>query len=756
VNPPGSNSRPSVTSGSSDSPSSAYGLVLLMLCLLPLLGRSYGLDWGMPEALVNTAWRGPIGPSDRLLPASNLHTLLEVVSVMLALASGGLALGHYRMVSDPSLPIFGAALICTAAMDTYHCLATVGLISSVASAEQLGPFTWVVARTTNAVVLLCGVALACVPSVREVLSRHPWSVLASSGLGVALSTLALHWASSAAVLPSIIHPRSWLPRPSDLLPLAPLLGCAVLLRFVYLRERWSSFAYSLWLSLIPATATQLYMAFRSAEIFDAAFITAHALKALAYLPPMIGVVLEYRAAHDARERLAVELDSRGRELRETAERVEHDALHDSLTGLLNRKALQGRIQHAVAHAARYGHLACVLFVDFDRFQSFNEQFGDEAGNEILRQAGERLGRESRSSDVVGRYSSDEFVLVLYGARDQADVFMTAELLRSRLSRPFDVFGVSHVITQSIGVALYPHDANDAESLLRHAELAMRNAKRAGGDRSHFYEPAIHAASLRAIEVERDLRRAIDEKQFFLVVQPQLSLETGDVVGAEALLRWNHPERGMVSPLEFLPVAERTGLIVPIGTWVIHAACAERARWNTAGLPHFPIAVNVSAEQFRNAQVVDLMWSAIEEHHLAGNEIQCEVTESCTMSDAADARRQLERMRERGIRVSIDDFGTGYSSLSALAQFPIDVVKIDRSFVSGVTHDKKKLSIVSAIIALGDSLGLDTVAEGIETDAQRSILRELGCAKAQGYLFAKPMPCDAFATWVSARIARPKG
>jgi EAL domain-containing protein (putative c-di-GMP-specific phosphodiesterase class I) len=332
------------------------------------------------------------------------------------------------------------------------------------------------------------------------------------------------------------------------------------------------------------------------------------------------------------------------------------------------------------------------------------------------------------------------------------VLATAEYLRRKLSEPHALAGRAFVITPSIGIALYPHDAADADRLLRHAELAMQAAKQAGGDQVHFFESAMHAAARRALDTERELRSAIERKELLLYYQPQLDLASGEVVGAEALLRWNHRERGMIPPLDFVPIAERTGLIAPIGAWVMRSACAQRASWNATGLPRFPISLNVSAEQFRHEQVGEQLWSALEEFALDGSDIQCEVTESSLMSDALDACRQLERMRELGVRVSIDDFGTGYSSLSALSQFPIDVLKIDRSFVAGV-GDKKKLSIVSAILALAESLGLDTVAEGIETEPQRSLLRELGCSKGQGYLIARPLPPDEFATWVSARVLR---
>jgi diguanylate cyclase len=257
---------------------------------------------------------------------------------------------------------------------------------------------------------------------------------------------------------------------------------------------------------------------------------------------------------------------------------------------------------------------------------------------------------------------------------------------------------------------------------------------------------------RALELEHSLREAIDAKQFTLVYQPQVNLKTLEIVGVEALLRWEHPEQGTIAPAEFLPVAERTGLIVPIGSWVIRAACSQRARWNATGVTRFPVSVNVSAEQMAHGGLAEEFWSALDTFGLKANEICCEVTESCVIRNATEARHELEHVRHLGHRVAIDDFGTGYSCFSTLSEFPIDVIKIDRSFVSGIMRDPKKRSIVAAILSLAESLGLDTIAEGIETEEELERLRALGCAKAQGYLFARPLHPDALVDWLSSRQA----
>ncbi len=724
-------------------------LVLLGICAVPLALALGGIDLGVqgrleaPGDLTTTALGQPL---------RHARVLAEWTAACIGLVAGGLALFQYRISREPSLPVLGIVLVSASAMDGMRALAYVGLIATSAPPAQIWPFAWTLSRTLTATILLFGVALVCLPSIRVLLTRYPRPVFAATLAMGAAALVWMHACLGAPILPRVLVNSAWLPRPYDLYPIAAFLTCALLLHFVYLRQRGSPFGYALLLSLEPHVAAQLYMAFGSWELGDHGANSAYLLKAVGYMVPTFGLLQEYRQTYEGRHHLSAEHESQREQLRRTERRAEHDALHDELTGLLNRRALQGRIGHAVAHGARYGHPAALLFVDLDRFKQINDSLGHDAGDQVLREVGQRFAHESRASDVTARHSSDEFVVVLYGAQDQDDVLATAEYLRRKLSEPHALAGRPLVVTPSIGIALYPHDAADADSLLRHAELAMQAAKQAGGDQVHFFESSMHAAAQRALDIARELRGAIDHKELMLHYQPYIELSSGEVVGAEALLRWKHRDRGMIPPLDFIPIAERTGLIAPIGSWVIRSAAAQRASWNASGLPRFPISLNVSAEQFRHEQVSEQLWSALEEFSLDGADIQCEVTESCLMSDTLDACRQLERMRELGVRVSIDDFGTGYSSLSALSQFPIDVLKIDRSFVAGV-GEKKKLSIVGAILALAESLGLDTVAEGIETETQRSLLRELGCSKGQGYLIARPLPPDEFATWVSARLQR---
>jgi len=445
-----------------------------------------------------------------------------------------------------------------------------------------------------------------------------------------------------------------------------------------------------------------------------------------------------------------ELEQRVAQLSSALESALHDARHDPLTGLPNRGAMLERLAHAIAHARRYDHGVVMMLVDLDRFQRVNDLFGNVLADRALREIGLRVARVSRASDVAGRLGGDVFGLVLFGAHGIPDASATVTQLRRSLARPVRIDGRDVVLPASIGIAFFPTDARDEHELLRRAELALSAAKESGGDCIHFFEPTLHQIAQGEMEIERELRLAIERKEFVLHFQPQLDLANLRVVGAEALIRWEHPERGCLAPFHFLSVAERTGLIAPIGSWVIQAVCEQRARWDAEGLPRFPVALNVSAEQFASGHVASQLRQALESLQMNGNEIHCEVTETCMIRKAQETLDQLEELRQLGARIALDDFGTGYSSLTTLSKFPIDVIKIDRSFVSGIGSDPKKLSIVAGIVALAESLGLDTVAEGIETEDELALVRDLGCARGQGYLFSKPLPVADFELWVRGR------
>lgn len=417
---------------------------------------------------------------------------------------------------------------------------------------------------------------------------------------------------------------------------------------------------------------------------------------------------------------------------------------DALTGLANRNLLRDRLSQAISYAHRYGHPIWVVFVDLDRFKFVNDTLGHQAGDLLLKAVSGRLQGAVRETDTISRMGGDEFVLIL-PERTDADLSTgIVKRIMDAVSQPLSIEGHEFFISTSIGVAVYPADGETPEELIKHADIAMYRAKETGRNNFQFYTPAMNERALERLRIEGDLRSALEREEFVLHYQPQVDLHTRQIVGAEALIRWQHPELGMVPPARFIGLAEDTGLIVPIGAWVIRTACMQNKAWQLSGLGHLRVSVNLSARQFAQLDLVESVAQALNEAQLEPEYLEIELTESLVMADVDRAIGILRELKALGVKLSIDDFGTGYSSLSYLKRFPIDVLKIDRSFVNDITVDPDDAAIVASIISLAHSLRLQVIAEGVETEAQLAYLREHHCDQIQGYFFSRPVTHDVFA------------
>ena len=426
----------------------------------------------------------------------------------------------------------------------------------------------------------------------------------------------------------------------------------------------------------------------------------------------------------------------------TEQRVHHVAQHDVLTGLPNRSLLQDRLGQAVAWSGRSGCPVWVMLLDLDRFKYVNDSMGHKAGDVLLMTVAARLRAALRDTDTVARMSGDEFVVILSEDSEPLSPAIVQRVMDA-VAQPIMLGGREFFVTCSVGVAAYPSDGTPADSLIEHADIAMYRAKKLGRNNFQFYTPAMNEESLERVRIESALRVALERKEFVLHYQPQVDLQSGRIVGMEALIRWQHPELGMVPPSRFIGIAEDTGLIVPIGAWVMRTACAQNKAWQDAGLGRLRVAVNLSARQFGAADLLPGIEAALSDTGLAPDCLELELTESLFMSDITPAVELLHRMKALGVKLSIDDFGTDYSSFSYLSRFPIDVLKIDRSFVSDITEDANDAAIVASIIALAHNLRLSVIAEGVETAAQLDHLRHQGCDEMQGYYFSRPLPARDF-------------
>jgi diguanylate cyclase (GGDEF)-like protein len=426
---------------------------------------------------------------------------------------------------------------------------------------------------------------------------------------------------------------------------------------------------------------------------------------------------------------------------QSEERVRHLAFHDQLTGLPNRYLFNDRVKMAIHQARRSEYGLAALFVDLDQFKNVNDTLGHEVGDALLRQVAERLSGQLRSADSVGRPGGDEFLILLHNVDSPAKAKTAADRLFTVLREPFRIDHHEFHISASIGIALFPTDGEDADTLFRNADIAMYHAKEEGRNNSQLFNAEMNRHMVEVLDTKNRLIRALESDELLLHYQPQISLTDGRLVGLEALVRWQDPERGMIPPGKFIPVAEETGLIVSVGSWVLKAACQQAAKWAATGIGPLRIGVNLSARQFRGTLLAETVRLHLTEAGIDPKWLDLEVTESVAVQGSEFVRKTLEDLRGLGISVSLDDFGTGYSSLSYLRSFPFDVVKMDRSFVSQICSSGVDRSLVSGIVSLAHGLGLKVVAEGVENQRQLSYLRHIGCDTVQGYVLSRPIPAD---------------
>ncbi|MEA3418059.1 MAG: EAL domain-containing protein [Campylobacterota bacterium] len=439
-----------------------------------------------------------------------------------------------------------------------------------------------------------------------------------------------------------------------------------------------------------------------------------------------------------------ELIRKSEKLKEQKEVFEHLAYHDILTGLPNRTLFHDRIEHAVEKAKRNKTEFAVLFLDIDRFKEINDTFGHQIGDGVLRIVADRLHEELRALDSIARLGGDEFTVLV---EDLNNIYSTediAQKLIQVLKDPIEVKGYKFYITNSIGISIYPHDGEDAEVLLESADSAMYAAKRDGGNMHQYHTREMTEQAYERVMLESSIRQAVNNEEFVLHYQPQINTQTGELIGVEALVRWQQPEMGVVFPVSFMPLVEATGLIISLGEWVLHTAATQMTAWQKKGFDPGHIAVNLSVKQLRDESIIAMIENVLRETECKPEWIEFEITESYTMKNPDQSIKLLKRIKEIGVGLAIDDFGTGFSSLSYLKRLPVDMLKIDRSFISDIPGNHENEKLVKTIISMSENLGLEVLAEGVETEEQKLFLQQKGCSNIQGYLYAKPMSADEIA------------
>lgn len=443
-----------------------------------------------------------------------------------------------------------------------------------------------------------------------------------------------------------------------------------------------------------------------------------------------------------------QIQFRDQELQHKQSRLDYLAHHDTLTGLPNRLLFYDRLSHAISKARRLKHPVALLFLDLDRFKNINDSLGHEVGDQVLRQVAKRLEALVRDSDTLARLGGDEFVIALEQTKEARDVTVVANKIIESLSAVLQVGPNELYVTTSIGISLFPADGEDVEGLMKSADVAMYRAKECGRNLFQFFTMDMNEKVREALFMENNLRKALEKQEMALYYQPQIEMSSGKLIGMEALIRWHHPQLGIISPVKFIPMAEDTGLIIPIGKWVLDTACKQTQQWQEAGYPPCKVAVNISPKQFRHGDLVENVATALKDSGLAARFLELEITESVLMEDMEQSIATMEKLKSMGITLAIDDFGTGYSSLSCLSRFPLSKLKIDKSFVQDIAELSENNAIAEGIIALAKTLNLEVIAEGIEGERQMDFLQSKGCKQGQGYYFSRPMPADAFEQFLS--------
>ena len=597
------------------------------------------------------------------------------------------------------------------------------------------------------------------------------SRLAGGSLAMGVGICSMHYIGMASMdmAPGIVWDAKLVAASAGI---AVSASAAALLIFFWLREigKWRGVVYQAAAAIVMGLAISgmHYTGMAAANFPDnAVCLSADALSSanlgtLVVLASvaMLGLTL-YTSISDARmqgrsTRLASSLQAANLQLQTANEELQRRAFLDPLTGLPNGMLFGDRLTHAVARNERAAervaqhspHKLAVLFIDLDGFKPVNDSFGHAVGDIVLQETALRLRGEARDSDTVARVGGDEFLLLMEEVASAADCVSLAQRLVEVLARPFDIAGRQVQISCSIGIVVHP-DQGQRDKLVAHADSAMYVAKRAGGNAWAVFESHMDEGALEQLDLHNDLRHAVERGQLELHYQPKVDGQRGQIRGVEALLRWHHPTRGMISPVVFIPMAERYGLIQGLGNWVIDEACRQMQAWADVGV-RMRVAINVSAHQLRKDDLVARIEQALARHQVAASQLLCEITESVVMEDIKRTQRVFEGLGRIGVYLSIDDFGTGYSSLSYLRQLPAKQLKIDRSFVHDIESSNDARAIVDAVIRLAHALGLLVVAEGVETAGQRDVLLELKCDELQGFFFARPMPADSLLAWAGRR------
>lgn len=667
-----------------------------------------------------------------------LHTVMESFAILVSFLVFAISWNTYSHERAGNIVIIACGFLCVGVIDFAHMLSYKGMPDFVTESSPQKAITfWLSARyiaaATLLVVALRGWQAFSSPRTRFVL------LAASLGTGGLIYYLGLMHPSLWPLMFVEGHGLTSLKVFLEYLLVALLIIPAILFYRGIGQKTGIDAGHLLTATLISILSELCFTLYPNVN--DIYSLLGHSYKIIAYYYIYRAIFVTSVQAPYAR--LSAEIEERL-----SAERaIEYLAYHDTLTDLPNRTLVQTRLEHAITVARNNRHQCAIAFVDIDNFKSINDSLGHAAGDQLLKTMAERLSQCINTNDTLARYGGDEFILIISHLEDAEALLPSIEKVLTLVQEPCDLNGEEVTVTASVGLVLFPDDGETFDILLQKADTAMYRAKELGGNTYQYFETAMNTAATEYLSIRNGIKKGLDRNEFELYYQPQLDIDSNRVVGVEALVRWNHPEWGIVSPARFIPIAEDSGLILPLSNWILDEACQQAMAWQAAGLPPLRMAVNLSAIQFQRDNLVERVTSSLNKSGLSPKLLELELTESIMMLDSELTLATVHQLKALGIRFAVDDFGTGYSSLSYLKQFAVNVLKIDQSFVRNVASNDNDLAIVNAVIQMAHSLGLDVIAEGVETPAALEVLDRYGCNEAQGYLFGKPMTAHAFLTYM---------
>ncbi|RUR18713.1 EAL domain-containing protein [Legionella sp. km535] len=709
-------------------------LIIILLLGLPYIGLYFGLDFSTIANKLNPQTEVNAFFFESQIRGYFRQTLLQWSGFSLAAVTILLAFTQYRLSNDKVALIIGLAVLFSGSTEALHTLVIDGLSLEYTQKNNLDALIWTFSNSISGLILAIGLIILITSNDRHNVSFTTFILLTT--LLVLSAITIIYYVTEVNELPQMWFSDFTLSRPYELISVFIYL---MLILFIYpkaYKAHPTILVDSIFYMAVTQIVTSFYIMILSSSPYDSAYNIAYVLKLVNYFIPctclVINYVFSYTAVLKAQKRL-----------KRKQEELAYIASHDSLTNLYNRREFEILLDKSISNAARTQSSVALLLIDLDNFKSTNDTFGHVHGDELLRQFSNRLVLLTRKGDILSRVGGDEFTLISPNLKSHSSARQLAERILNELNSPYPINGKLITVTVSIGISIYPEDSRSSEDLLIRADLAMYKAKHSGKNTYQFYTEQLSYLQHRESEIEAHLRKALQNDEFELNYQPKFNLLTMEVIGAEVLLRWHNDVLGEVSPNEFIPVAEATGLIIDLGLWIIKKSSEQIMSWMLKHPKKLSFSINISPIQLANNQFLKNLKCTLKDNSFPSEHMELEITESLLMGDNDEVSSVLNGISGLGIKISLDDFGKGYSSLSRLKMLPIDTLKIDKDFISDIHNEKDKVILVDIIIKLAHELGMSIVAEGIETTHQLKYLISKKCHIGQGFLLSKPLPPDQF-------------